>query len=103
MGCYSFIDNSRYFVREAGYYQISYRALIPRETDNLLMAGRMMTVDLVAHNSTRNTVCCMISGQAAGTAAALAVRSGHSPREVDVEALQDRLLADGALLEPVSE
>ena len=103
VGCFSFIDNGRYFVREAGYYQISYRALIPRETDNLLMAGRMMTVDLVAHNSTRNTVCCMVAGQAAGTAAALAVRSGVSPREVDVEALQERLVADGVLLEPVAE
>ena len=45
----------------------------------------------------------MVAGQAAGTAAALAVRSGHSPREVDVEALQERLVADGVLLEPVAE
>ncbi|NLD73293.1 MAG: FAD-dependent oxidoreductase [Chloroflexi bacterium] len=103
VGCYSFIDNGRHFVRDAGYYQIPYRALIPREVDNLLMAGRMMTVELVAHNSTRNTVCCMICGQAAGTAAALAVHAGVTPREVDVEALQARLRAADVLLEPVAE
>jgi hypothetical protein len=68
--------------------------------DNLLIAGRMMTVDTVAHNSTRNTVCCLVCGQAVGTAAALAVKQGISPREVDVERLQERLKENGALLEP---
>ncbi len=103
IGCFSFIDNARYVVRDAGYYQIPYRALLPRDVDNVLMAGRMMTVDLVAHNSTRNTICCMIGGQAAGTAAAMAALDGHMPRDVDVEVLRARLRADGALLEAVPE
>ncbi len=103
IGCFSFIDNARFTVRDAGYYQIPYRALLPRDVDNVLMAGRMMTVDLVAHNSTRNTICCMIGGQAAGTAAAMAALDGHMPRDVDVEVLRARLRADGALLEAVPE
>jgi len=100
IGCFSFIDNSEYLVRDAGAYGIPYRALIPRGMDNLLIAGRMMTVDLVAHNSTRNTVCCLICGQAAGTAAAMAAAAGCSPSALDVDGLRDRLAAQDVLLEP---
>ena len=100
VGCFSFIDNSRYLVRDAGAYGIPYRALVPRGLDNVLIAGRMMTVDLVAHNSTRNTVCCLVCGQAAGAAAALAAAANAHPAEVDVEALRAALLREGALLAP---
>ncbi len=103
IGCFSFIDNSRYFVRDGGAYGIPYRALIPRGVENLLIAGRMMTIDLVAHNSTRNTVCCMVAGQAAGTAAAMAALSGLTPRTVDVQALRANLADAGALLQPVPD
>lgn len=100
VGCFGFIDNPHFSVREAGAYGIPYRALIPKSVDNLLIAGRMMTVDLVAHNSTRNTVCCLICGQAAGTAAALAAGKDGQPLRVDVERLQELLRKDGALLAP---
>lgn len=100
VGCFSFIDNPRHLVRDAGAYGIPYRAVVPRGLDNVLIAGRMMTVDLVAHNSTRNTVCCLISGQAAGTAAAMAAAREVRPSEVDVEELRARLLDDGVLLHP---
>jgi hypothetical protein len=100
IGCFSFIDNSRYFVRDGGAYGIPFRALVPRGLDNVLIAGRMMTVDLVAHNSTRNTVCCLMCGQAAGTAAALAAQAGVNPSALDVERLRQTLQQDGALLTP---
>jgi hypothetical protein len=103
VGCFAFIDHSAYFVRDAGAYGIPYRALIPRGVDNLLIAGRMMTVDLVAHNSTRNTVCCLVCGQAAGTAAALAARDGRETRQVDVARLQHALQSAGALLQPTPD
>jgi hypothetical protein len=103
IGCFSFIDNSRYFVRDGGAYGIPYRALIPQGVENLLIAGRMMTVDLVAHNSTRNTVCCMVAGQVAGTAAAMAAKEGIAPRAIDVSTLQAHLREAGALLEPVPD
>jgi hypothetical protein len=100
IGCFSFIDNMDYFVRDGGAYGIPYRALISRRVSNLLIAGRMMTVDLVAHNSTRNTVNCLICGQAAGTAAAMASKKDVAPIEVDVQALRQTLCRDGVLLEP---
>ncbi len=100
IACFSFIDNPTARVKEAGAYGIPYRALVPLGVDNLLIAGRMMSVDLVAHNSTRNTVCCMACGQAAGMAAAQAATRGLLPREVDIQALQDGLRRAGALLAP---
>lgn len=103
IACFSFIDNGDYLVKDAGAYGIPYRALIPKGVDNLTMAGRMMTVELVAHNSTRNTACCLICGQAAGTAAATAAKDGVCPRDLDVPALQDGLRAAGVILEPQPE
>jgi hypothetical protein len=100
IGCFSFIDNPRDRVRDAGVYGIPYRALVPQGIDNLLVAGRMISVDLSAHNSTRNTVCCLVCGQAAGTAAALSACKKISPRELDVQQLRAALQQAGVLLEP---
>ncbi|NLS80087.1 MAG: FAD-dependent oxidoreductase [Chloroflexi bacterium] len=97
---FGFIDNSKYFVRNGGAYGIPYRALIPLGVDNLLMAGRMMTVELVAHNSTRNTVCCLACGQAAGTAAAMAALGATDTRGVHPQLLRGRLRSEGVLLQP---
>jgi hypothetical protein len=103
IGCFSFIDNSRDLVRDAGAYGIPYRCLVPRGFDNLLIAGRMMTVDLAAHNSTRNTVCCLLCGQVAGTAAAMSALAGRPSREVDPEALRASLADARVLLRPVPD
>ncbi len=99
IGLFGFIDNPTHRVKDAGAYGIPYRALVPKGLANVLVAGRMMSVDLVVHNSTRNTTCCMVCGQAAGAAAALAARGGCAVREVDVARLQGVLTAGGALME----
>jgi hypothetical protein len=103
VGLFGFIDNGRFDVKDAGAYGIPYRALLPRGMDNLLIAGKMMTVELVAHNSTRNTVCCMVCGQAAGTAAAMAAAGRCATRQVDAGQLRQRLREAGAVLEPLPE
>jgi hypothetical protein len=100
IGIFAFIDNGNYLVKDAGSYGIPYRALIPKGLDNVLIAGRMMTVDLVGHNSTRNTVCCLVCGQSAGTSAGLSATKGIKPIDLDVNELQKRLLDDGVLLKP---
>jgi len=102
VGLFSFIDRPGYFVKDAGAYGIPYRALVPLNLDNVWIAGRMMTVDWIGHSSTRNTVACMVAGQAAGTAAALAVQAGCGASEVDPGGLRDRLLTDGVILDPRS-
>lgn len=100
VGCFSFIDNPVDFVGDAGAYGIPYRSLLPLNVDNLLIAGRMVSIDLSAHSSTRNTVCCLVCGQAAGAAAALAASQGIAPRKVDVEYLRSTLRSQGVLLTP---
>ena len=79
-------------------YDIPYRSLVPRTVQNLLVAGRCISSDHVAHSSTRIQGTCMLTGQAAGTAAALAVRAGGNVAEVDVGGLQATLQQAGVRL-----
>jgi len=77
-------------------YDIPYRCLVPKSIDGLLVAGRPISVDHVAHGSTRVMGTTMAVGQAAGTAAAVAVKSGIPPRQVDGVKVQAALRAAGA-------
>lgn len=83
---------------EGESYGIPYRSLIPVSFDNLLTAGRCMGTDRQMEASIRVMPGCFITGQAAGTAAALAVESEGCVRSVDVKALQRRLAENGAYL-----
>ena len=78
---------------------IPYRTLLIRDAANVLVAGRCFSATHDAHASVRSMAQCMAMGQAAGTAAALAVAAGAAPRDVAVAALRDRLRADGAILD----
>ena len=80
------------------YYTIPYRSLIPKDADNLLVAGRCISTDHVAQSSYRimPTVCCL--GEAAGVAAALAKRDGVGVREINVTELQTTLKNSGAFI-----
>jgi hypothetical protein len=76
-------------------YEIPYRCLIPRNAENLLVAGRCISTTHEALASTRLTPTVMTLGQAAGTAAALSVRRGVSPRALDPAPLREQLVRDG--------
>lgn len=80
------------------YYTIPYRSLIPKDADNLLVAGRCISSDHTAQASYRimPTVCCI--GEAAGVAAALAKRDGVGVREINVTELQATLKSSGAFI-----
>ena len=77
---------------------IPYRTLLPKTVSNLLVAGRCFSATHDAHASVRSMAQCMAMGQAAGTAAALALARGGSPKELPFPALRDRLLRLGAIL-----
>jgi hypothetical protein len=82
-------------------YGIPYRSLYSRTIDNLFFAGRNISVTHAALSSTRVMATCATLGQAVGTAAALAVRHGLSPRGVYQERIRDlqqTLMADDAYL-----
>ncbi|TFH15309.1 MAG: FAD-dependent oxidoreductase [Lentisphaerales bacterium] len=74
-----------------GTYGIPYRALRVKDIDNLLAADMLITSDHDAHMSTRNTVCCMGQGQAAGTAAALCAPQGCTTRALPFRDLRQAL------------
>jgi len=80
-------------------YNIPYRSLLPKKLDNLLVAGRCISADHRAHHATKEIPPCMATGEAAGTAAALAAKSGIIAGAIDVPALQQQLRDQGAILE----
>lgn len=89
------------YVPASGVYGIPFRCLVPRGVEGMLVAGRCFSATHDAHASARSMATCMAMGQAAGTAAALAVRSGVAPRSLDVAEVRASLADDGALLEPL--
>jgi len=81
-------------------YSIPYRALLPKGLENLLVAGRCISGDHVALASYRVQSHAMAIGEAAGTAAGLAARSGVLPRKLSIRLLQSTLRNNRANLGP---
>jgi hypothetical protein len=81
------------------YFQVPYGILVPRDLDDLLVAGRCVAGDKISHAATRNQMCCAVTGQAAGVAAAVSLRDGRSTGEVDVAHVQQELRRQGVRLD----
>jgi hypothetical protein len=81
-----------------GFNQIPYRIIVPQRIENLFVAGRCASMSHEGQSSARVSGSCFIMGQAAGTAADLALESRQTPREIDVMQLKSRLEAAGAYL-----
>ncbi|MDZ7728606.1 MAG: FAD-dependent oxidoreductase [Dehalococcoidia bacterium] len=79
-------------------YHIPFRSLCAQGTNNLLAAGRCMSSDHRAHHSTKEIPPCFATGEAAGTASALALQHGVAPVDADVASLQEKLRDAGAIL-----
>jgi hypothetical protein len=77
---------------------VPYRSLVPKKIEGLLVACRAFSSDDKLNNSFNIIPHCMSYGQAAGTAAALAVKAGIQPRKVDYKALHDNLVKQGVNL-----
>jgi len=76
-------------------YNIPYRTMLPATIDNLLISGRCISSTHVAQSSIRAIYACMLTGQAAGTAAALSIRDNCVPEKVNIRKLQDHLVKQG--------
>ncbi|NVM90441.1 hypothetical protein FHT32_004098 [Variovorax sp. SG517] len=81
---------------------VPYGALVPASLDGVLAAGKHIACDTNSHGFLREIPQCWLTGQAAGTAAALAADSGVLPRDVDVTRLQSLLRAQGVPLREAS-
>lgn len=82
-----------------GMYGIPYRCLVTEQFDNLIVVGRCLSATFEAQAAVRTTPTVGAIGQAGGTAAALAVKSGKAVKDVDIAELQRKLRAEGAYLE----
>lgn len=92
------LDTVRLHLRDDDYYHVPYRCLVPLEVENLLVTGRCISATRGAAASVRVMGPGMATGQAAGTAAVLALESGVVPRQVEVTRLQQKLRRDGVLI-----
>ncbi len=86
-----------------GFNQLPYGMLVPRQAhsngiDNVLAAGRCASMTHDGHAAARVSGACFVMGQAAGTAAALALKNSCSPRSLAVDQLQRVLIDQGAYL-----
>jgi len=81
--------------RDGRYFQVPYRIMVPQGVENLLVAGRCISGDRVSHAATRQMVCCSLTGQGAGVAAAESIRQGVFCSQVSVPQVQAALKKQG--------
>jgi hypothetical protein len=81
------------------YFQVPFGAIIPQKVENLLVAGRCVSGDKIAHGATRSMMCCALTGQAAGVAAALSIKDNVSTWVVDVGRVQSALKKQGVRID----
>ena len=77
------------------YMHVPYGAMLPKRVDNLLVTGRAIGGDRIAHAATRNMACCAVAGQGAGVAAAQALAEGVAMDRIDLAAVQKTLETQG--------
>lgn len=95
--CPEFIDgyDQLWLPTTGRYFQVPYGVIVPKQVDGLLAAGRCIAGDRGSHAATRQMVCCSLTGQAAGTAAALSLSDGVRCRDLDLASLQGALETAG--------
>jgi len=81
-----------------GFNELPYRMLVPEGLDNLLMAGRCASMTHDGQSAARVSGGCFVMGEAAGTAAALALGGNTNPRDIAIEKLQQQLQQQGAFI-----
>ena len=91
-------ENGTLFKTVKKPFGVPYGCLVSSEIDNLMFAGRCISVDESVIGSVRVMSTCMAMGQAAGLACSMALDKGIKPKDVDVPALRDHLVKDGAIV-----
>ena len=81
------------------YFHVPYRSLVPKGVGNLLVAGRSIGGDKISHAAVRSMMCCTVSGQGAGVAAAVSIREGAPVDRVDIGKVRVELARQGVRLD----
>jgi hypothetical protein len=77
------------------YFHVPYGILVPQKVENLLVAGRCVAGDRVSHAAIRSQMCCAVTGQGAGVAAAVSLKDGKGTSRVDIGRVQEALKKQG--------
>ena len=95
--CPEFLDGSGYVILPSTgrYFHVPYGIILPQKVGNLLVAGRSVAGDKVSHAATRQMMCCSVTGQGAGVAAAVSIQDGVSCGRVDLSRVQGALEKQG--------
>ena len=80
---------------EGHYFQIPYGIVLPQKVENLLVAGRCVSGDKISHAATRQMMCCAVTGQGAGVAAAVSLKDDTTCRDVNISRVQNALESQG--------
>ena len=80
------------------YFHVPFGIIVPQKVENLLVAGRCVAGDKISHAATRSMVCCAVTGQGAGVAAAVSVKDDVRCSAVDVNKVQKALEKQGVRL-----
>lgn len=78
------------------YFQLPYRAMLPKGVGHLLVTGRSIGGDKDSHAAVRNMMCCAVNGQGAGVAAAISIQSNVDFADVNIKLVQKKLIEQGA-------
>ena len=90
-----YLDVGFVYLTPMKIHQVPYRSLLPEGMDGLLAAGRCISATHVGASSGKSMGNCFATGHAAGIAAALASKTGKTPREINVSEIQNILASDG--------
>ena len=95
--CPEFIDgyNVLYIPTTGRYFHVPYGIILPKKVENLLVVGRCVAGDKISHAATRQMVCCMVTGQGAGVAAAVSIKDKVTCRKVNISRVQSLLKKQG--------
>ncbi|MCP4751509.1 MAG: FAD-dependent oxidoreductase [Proteobacteria bacterium] len=96
-----FLDGSGYMVMPSTgrYFHVPYGAILPQKIENLLVAGRSVAGDRISHAATRQMMCCTVTGQGAGVAAAVSVKDNVECSKVSIPTVQKALKKQGVRIE----
>lgn len=84
--------DGKYYVTGNQSVQIPYRALLPKNVENLIVAGRCLSADQLAHSAVRVMPPCFAMGQAAGLAAAISIKDGVPVKKINLSELHESLV-----------
>lgn len=84
------------------YYDVPFGTLVPQRGENVIVAGRCLSAQHQALASARVTAQCFEYGHAAAVATLVSLDSSTAYRDLDVRAVQDRMIANGSALQPAA-